>query len=192
MISRKYPILIISSPRTGSTALGKTLVEGAIPFFSEPLVCKSRDGRDDRYIKFRNSGNKNFILKVQACQWDDFVKIDTSVRLEDFYKIGLRRKNVVEQIASLYVSLYRGVWVYHSDMNYTQFYNQKIDIIEEKILSSINMILDSNKILESFESQHSIKFDENLYYEDLNLGVDIKTPLPVNYEDIKRKISNIL
>jgi LPS sulfotransferase NodH len=189
----KYPVLIISCPRTGSTSLAKTLANSKnIPFFSEPLVCKAKDIRHIRYIEWRKSENQNFILKVQACQWRDFIKADSNIELEKFYRIGLRRKNIIDQMASLYVSLHRDVWAYKPNINYDEFYNEEIEITEEKILKCIQTILATNRDFETFESDFNITFDVNLYYEDLNLEGFIKTPLPKNYNDLKKEIMNSL
>jgi hypothetical protein len=191
----KYPVLIISSPRTGSSSLAKTLSVNKknIPYFCEPLVCDAKDARHVRYVQWRKTENQNFILKVHAYQWRNFIKADTNIELDKFYRIGLRRKNIIDQMASLYVSFHRDIWTYKPDVNYDEFYNKEIEITEEKILQCIRVILENNKDFEMFESDFNTKFDINLYYEDLlNLEVFIKTPLPKNYNDLKKEIMNLL
>jgi len=176
------PILILSSPRTGSTVLGEYIkqqcVNKSIPYFAEP------DYEIDTMNRFTNffSKSKYFILKMHYShlyryneEIQNFLLYDPQV-----YRVRIQRKDVNKQIASWYIALCRdNSWHFKSD----QQLHDTIEIDKYKIDYCIGWIKYCNQVL----AECTLNFDQDLIYEDLpemkNMGY-LKSPEPSNYLEI--------
>ena len=113
--------------------------------------------------------------------------------LHDSFLIRIRRRNLVEQIVSFYIELYRRVWGYYSTSVYDNI-NNSIPLENSRANSSITHIISYNTKLNNCK----YKFNLDLYYEDLKFTNDelIQTPKPPNYievyEFIKKKLPKTL
>jgi LPS sulfotransferase NodH len=183
----KTPILILSSPRTGSTVLGshlRTLYD--VPYFREP----DQHG-DEQMTDFRNyfSQSKNFILKCHHIYLNRYGSDATKYLIENAYKIRIRRKNIVEQIASYYVAIQRVKFgfTHKNELNLVD----TVDIDIMKIKKHIFYINYANLVLNS----STINFDLDLYYEDLpkiNDAGYYVVPKPTNYNELLSIITELV
>ncbi len=193
MISiKKFPILILSSPRTGSTVLGDYIKQTStidIPYFLEP----DYDGKFhmDRFRKYFQS-SKSFILKCHLYNLNLYGnEIEEYLRYSpEVYRIRIRRKDIVDQIASFYIALQRNKKWHYRNKEDTMI-NDRI-LIDTKIISySINFIKDSNRKL----NETDIQFDQDIWYEDLGVLHNLnfyKAPAPTNINEIRSIITQYL
>jgi hypothetical protein len=160
--------------------------ENNLEKFSEPhLRPESMQALDD---KVKNKEN-NFIVKFMP---DHVNKYQTyqSIYTSDCYKIKLQRRDKIAQIASFYVSHVSGIWNDPSPIARGEKYFVPVD--EQAIDHAVSKILDNDRLLDEM----NIKFDQELYYEDLNLQEAHISKLqgPLNYNGIclylKNKLKN--
>jgi len=184
----KTPLLILAAPRSGSTALGQYLLNyfPTASYIPEPDWILHKSNVMKSFIDNIKDHNHNFIVKILFYRFKWFYDKDT----KDFLlssttsKIRLRRRDVVSQMASLYIAMYRN-WIYHYLDKNNLNQHDPIEIKDDQNMDwVIHEILNANKLLDNCD----IKFDLDLYYEDLpsldGTGFN-KTPLPENYVDIK-------
>ena len=174
-------ILIISSPRVGSTAFGEWVALcNNKKFFNEPLTTP------DLIEDFNESLNQweDFVLKFHA---HEFFYYQDLLNLKEFYTIRIRRKDVVKQIASDYIALTRQQWLYTNDSESVE--SASIIINMDALQDSVQNINNMNMELYKFGLLH--KIDSDVYYEDikemLHSHKDITaklTPLPDNYQTL--------
>jgi hypothetical protein len=192
-----FPIIIISSPRTGSTPLAYELKNRYnIELFNEPLN-KTVGGQykteeQSKFLSFIQ--DNNYILKLHINDLHNYPSnILNIIENHQCTLIRIRRRDIVSQIASLYIETKRDVWGYFKEFNSSekiaQFTNTDIPITIDlvkciKKVSSINEQLNNSKY----------DFDSDVWYEDLTF-IDqsfITTPKPKNYNLIQEKIRNLL
>ena len=197
----KFPTLIISSPRTGSTILGDYIsqLNDHVKFFSEPHLNL------DHYREFLeySKNSNNFILKIHARDYHNY-----DLNLTDFYIIRLQRRDVIDQIASYYLADIRKKFGYDNNNEYKDYMNSMIEYDFKVIDMIINTTLTFNRFLDNFDRDFSVTFDQDLWYEDLNFDLNkidfdlndhlnrkhrmFKTPYPKNYNILKAIISKKL
>ena len=176
----KRPIVIISGPRTGSTALAYYVASlyPSIPFYNEPnFTPELMEEFTDYTVHNRHN---EFILKLLGTSLNLY-PADTIATIfsKKTFIIKISRRNIVEQIASHYTADQRDIWIYN-DNTHNNLTKTDIEFDLLKIRRSINRVLHDNDIVSK------ISADIELYYEDL---VDImspikKTPLPANYSKL--------
>lgn len=188
----KLPVLIVSSPRTGSTPLLHYVQKCCgedIPFFMEPTTGNWQPGKKDwstgkvmeEFIATaRNS--KRFIVKdhIHTLHKHD-PSILKSLLSESTYKIRLQRRDTIKQVASRYIVWHRNLW--HHDIN-TKEADQQEDIpLHSDVVLTIHGYINAiNKML----IDSNIEFDLDVFYEDLvfeGIGF-ISTPKPRNYNEL--------
>ena len=185
--STKSPIVILSSPRVGSTLLvdsierlsGFTLRKYAEPYINNQMN-ELMQAHDKKY---------RYILKVHAY---DLIKdypasIKKMINNNDCYLIRIRRKNLIAQLTSEYISQKRKKWSYQKQDIIS---NNDIEIDNELIQKSLRIILTSNHIIDTYP----VNFNLDLFYEDLDidLPVSIPTPQPKNYDLIYQEFKKLL
>ena len=115
----KTPVVILSSKRTGSTALAIDMrdqlmvTHDDLRFYSEPMEAKHTALMDDLMSSIQR--HEPFILKVHAC---DMIReypliVNDMVRSGECFLVRIRRRNVIEQIASHYLASKSNVWHHH-------------------------------------------------------------------------------
>jgi len=199
------PIVIIgTAPRCGSTPYAHLLEQKmGIPSFHEPwnkrLIESSSDYNEKlfienpfmqkqnfiEYMKLRSSSNR-YIVKIffadieHRCPYHPELKIG--------YKIGLFRRNVVDQIASYYIA--EGRKKFHDNINDSPK-NYTISIDPQSISAIIYRVTNANYSLENCQI-----LDKKIYYEDIDFSelksIYRKTLQPLNLEDLKNKIKEIM
>lgn len=179
----KFPVIIFASPRTGSTALLHHIHQ----LYPENVEFCEPDLKDiTPFLKY-SQNNTNYILKTMAKNLDRYPK-ELIFSPRNFF-IRIRRKGLINQIASNYVARERNTWGYMSTD--TTVNTSSININEEKIQESINILRKYNECINNVP----VKFDLDLFYEDLPKITNdhhVITPKPDNYADLKSAIATVL
>lgn len=192
----KWPVIILASPRTGSTALGFQIQEQYkslnVKYFSEPITVtgtncfKFQDADEIKEFKETFYGkNSHYVVKFMPWQMMGVPEYQ-SLYKSDCFKIKLTRESELDQIISFYIGNMAGNSV-QKEKTIPQY---TIDINPNFIRRSISAIQDSNNFLK-YSTQ---TFDIELTYESLNLAdqtVAYKTTPPINIEEIQTAIKKI-
>ena len=180
----KFPVIIVSTPRTGSTAL-------------QQVICKHHglDGFNEahwepdyfKYFLEYQRQNTKFCLKVHSCDLYNFADTINLFGHENIYWISLRRRDIVDQIASFYLARKRDKWFNYGNDEYEDYV---IDIDKKDLSDTIFATLKYKNCFNDL----NFKFDMDLYYEDLELGDadTILTDYPENYNELKDLITKEL
>lgn len=187
----KFPIIILSSPRTGSTVLAEIISKKfpKLQWFSEPDCIVPRwtqAGSMDKFTKYSKISNQ-YILK---CHLNYLSKYPTNlietVMNHDAFLIKISRRNVISQMVSTYIEMVRQIWYY--DMSTVKKYNDEIIPIKDEIIERA-----VRRIKECNESFNEIQLNYNLEicYEDFISNINDSyrtnskiTPKPINYTEI--------
>ena len=190
----KLPIVIISSIRTGSTALlfelEKIFLEKGISpiVLNEPIVYNNKS---DSIIPFLKSIDSNqFILKVHAYDLQYYPKYFIKKLENNSYNvIRLRRKSIVDQCVSLYISLYTRIWINTTETN-KQLENTNIEISDQLLHKTVEDVKKFNNAIDNC----TYKFLLDLSYEDLELTktFTVKRKTSIMYEELRSRISKMV
>jgi hypothetical protein len=190
----KFPVIIISAPRTGSTVLAYDMKKqlGVDKFLNEPFNRKSID------TDLELDSNSSYIIKTHI---DDLLNPISSMALntiilntiKDSNKcsvIRIRRKDVIEQIISYYIELIRGMWGYNKNIPLPEEFTKSIEINNYKLYFAIQQIMYCNNLLDKYDGP----IDLDLWHEDLTITSDelLFTPKPENYLEIKEKVIKLI
>jgi len=185
----RLPVVILSSKRTGSTFLTHHICESLkndcnnLHEFIEP----AESNQIQKLLEVIDN-HENYVLKVHAYDLITVYpsKIKNIIDTHNCFLIRIRRRNIIDQIASHYIASERNIWGYNKDTLYDTAV-KKIDI--NRIKRSIGFISTYNQAIDNFSGS----FDLDIYYEDLPIidGKSIKTPNPENYEEIWKMIELI-
>lgn len=193
----KSPVLILSTPRTGSSALGSyicSILGNDMTFFNEPDF--SLDEHMPVFEKYYEQ-SKKFALKLHAYNLKFYRKdiIDYLTTSDEVYRISISRRNVVEQIASYYIALQRDQKFHYNFQDELENYNEIMPLNIIRIEHCIKRITDANTVL----ARSTVKFDEHIFYEDIpdvkitdtswwrqseGNAEFLKTPKPANYKEL--------
>lgn len=191
----KLPVVILSSPRTGSTILAHDIKEElekqgkSVNVYNEPM------GSHEQQDFLDSIGKENYILKVHAHDLHKYPQtVIDMITNHDCFLVRIRRRNVEDQILSCYIAMKRNVWGFYSNQTGTeQIANREAEEIEIEISQiirwAISFIVQSNKALDNFEAT----FDLDLVYEDLSIKSNhlTRTPNPKNHAILKKLIKGI-
>jgi hypothetical protein len=170
----KLPLVIISSPRTGSNGLAMLLQEKLQGnLFIEPGTDAKKLSDFLRYASL----NKNFILKEHA---EVLLSRYKNFNIDDCCVVSITRKNIVEQVLSSYIAVKRKKWFY--DPSETDYQNDTIDMDDNHLKQTIEFVNKHNLSIEKFKD----KIDFHIVYEDIvdKLNIGIKTIQPKNYDEL--------
>jgi hypothetical protein len=208
-VPTKFPIIIISSPRTGSNALVEYYAKQYnLELFSEPdknifkteLVVQPKknyiDPHIETFLQFTETTNR-YAVKLQSMNLLHFYpkRYIERVCTQSAFKIKLQRRDLAAQIASSYVARRRRNFYYNLSIDWASMpeYAQEIVIDESEIDGQILMMNKYNDRSFAELEKMNIKFDAEIYYEDLGfieLADSTKTPLPGNYHELLNAIRN--
>jgi hypothetical protein len=196
----KFPIVIISSPRSGSTPLAFELKnKHNVELFNEPFTEHSsksepNDEEKTRLMSLLKNNDSRFILKIHLDDLkfypEEIIKL---IETHNCHLIRIRRKDIVKQCISLYIELERNIWGYYKD-----FIDQKkIDSLTSTVIPiNFNMLKHSLKRIVKVNDELNklnYKFDQDVWYEDLSFDdTFIVTPKPNNYDIIKEKVETLI
>jgi hypothetical protein len=189
----KLPIVVIGTgPRCGSTPYVELLSQQLnLPAFSEPW-CEHICSNDSSYLRSYNQyiehkkHSNRYIVKFWLADLEQRSPYQSYIK--NGYKILLMRRDIVSQIASLYIAEYRDK--YHTlkedqDLSYT------VAIEPKDISISIRYLTRS-----LFFAEHCNIFDARIYYEDIDFS-SLKSPYkktiqPSNLAELKQEIEKQL
>jgi len=185
MLINKLPVIILSSKRTGSTALAYDVFH-SLNTTTNNLKMFNEPGESNNISELVDAvdNNEPYVLKVHAgdlVSYPDNIK--DVINKHNCFLIRIRRKDIVAQLVSTYIAFRRNKWIYSND---TVHYNNNVQDIDPgngwEILEIIKYILSYNKVLDEYPAN----FDLDLYYEDLEFfnNTHIKTPKPENYNSL--------
>ena len=197
----KFPVIILSAPRTGSTALLYELGDFSdIPIINEPLNSINLSEEDNiNFIKLLLSDTKRCIVKVHIHDLltpkFDKTKIIQDILLNHIKKnnaslIRIRRKDVIAQIASYYISITRNVWETPTTSIVPSTIYNSVPIIPSQLAFAVHIILSCNKSLNEFTEP----IDIDVWYEEADFPGNkvIPTPKPENYLEIYKILETML
>jgi len=175
----KWPVVIIASPRTGSTAIANH-IHSMYPdttLFMEPNFDSYAM---TEYLTY-SSVNSKYILKLLGSSIPLYPR---TILDHSAYKIKVIRRDYTSQIASHYLARTRNIWTYAHTT--TQFDPVAIDI--DSIKQSIIMVRYDRDIVDR------ISADCTLVYEDFTSfrSPTYKTPYPANYSELIDAITDII
>jgi hypothetical protein len=188
----KWPCVILSSQRTGSSALVKLLAnQYNVPYYIEPFEQKYRS---EEFLQiYKNLGTK-FILKCMIDRVSYHKAYNELIYRSDVFKIRLYRQNTVAQVASMYVAIQTGNWFGNQlhgtavDVDMTHY---KVPINNIEILRSAKLIIKNNNLFKL----NRYKCDLTVSYESLGIvdeNIWKRTCLPINYNDVIQATHNVL
>ena len=175
----KFPVLITSPARCGSTALlRKIAFDYNLKEFGEPhaLVSPKVFWKLTEFSKIKK--RSDYVIKVMSGLFDYYHSY-YNYNLDNFFTIRLRRRNIIEQCASYYIA--RTIDKWHSTIHdFTSLDFIALDYNEIKL--STDLILQAN--IKNEAINHN--FNLELYYEDLDLSNPdlVKNSKPKNYQEL--------
>lgn len=191
-----FPILLISSPRSGSTLLMNKLK-------SEFYECNTYgEPVNDKYTMMDfllayNSNKTKYIVKEHSSRisipWPEYpaAVADDLLNSDRFFKIIVKRKDKVAQVASLYISMMRDIWFYDRKYDYSEFLSRPLELNEEKVQSMVRHL---DKFYDHYHAFKNVKCE--IFYEDFNkLGPVtnlVMTPRPTNYSDLVKMVGKFV
>lgn len=187
MVITKFPVVIIAPARTGSTALLYHIARiNNLTAWSEP--CRSAESFNKFFesIKTDDRWALKFLANSLKLYPTEFIEKALS---GDYYTIKLKRNNILEQIASHYISVKRQEWVYHKSMPHDK-HDEIIDIDYDIISTSIGGVLDDNCIIDTLNTDDTLIYEEILPILDKSLEFQ-KTPMPANFKEIVEAILDV-
>ena len=196
----RFPIVIISSPRSGSTPLAFDLKhKHNVELFNEPYSqhsSKSEPNNEEktRLMSLLKNNDSRFILKIHLDDLkfypEEIIKL---IETHNCHLIRIRRRDIVKQCTSLYIEFQRNIWGYYKDFTskteIDTLTNTDVPINQFTIEHSVKRIIKVNDELNSL----SYTIDQDVWYEDLFFDdTFIVTPKPNNYDTIKEKIETLI
>lgn len=188
-IFNKFPILILSTPRTGSSAFGSYIQDHHkdLIYFNEPDFFGQ-----ERMTRFENiiDQKTNYILKTHIYSISFYKNSKFLCYSNDVYRIRIRRKDFLEQVVSFYIAKKRNEWLFRSSDEINEFKDDTIPFDINYAKESIKFLKRSNDML----SNTDINFDLDIFYEDLILENSryFPTPQPTNYEELKKLFYSLI
>ena len=168
----RFPIIIVCSPRTGSTALLLHLANkyklnnfGEIFMGIKDIMHSSSKIKEDilndrkKYFDLRKKDDPNFVLKIMPKEINAFSSYDNLLQT-NCYKIKLFRKSVIDQIASLYIAQHTRKF-HNYDNEVHENYDVEINKID--LIDCIESITHSNFLCDKLP----YSYDSEIAYEDL-------------------------
>jgi hypothetical protein len=188
----KFPVFMLISARTGSTAFAGAIAKHYdLVHYGEPESLPDRVERIQQFSEFSKNSNR-YLLKTNTFNMYTYYPrslIDYYLTSDEVYKIRLRRRDRVAQMASNYIARHRKIWVYRDNQTYS--ISNTVEIVESDMDRDISIINNCYRLYDNMD----VKFDCDVYYEDLGFvdNTDVlETPRPDNYDEIvdtfKRRI----
>jgi hypothetical protein len=181
----KLPIVIVATPRSGSSWLGKRLAKHYnVDWLCEPWNSKENCIKlEQNYIDSTPYVTKFLIHQLPA------LEMHQTILNSDCFKIKLSRNNLIDQVVSLYIARKREIW--SQPVKSISEYIVPVDLADMSIC--IAHLIYYTKMLNDCE----IKFDLELSYEMLDFeecsdNTNFKTSQPTNIGDIYKLASNLI
>ena len=181
----RYPVVILASPRSGSTALANH-IHGKL---EDVLLFQEPDSILPWFSNFLETAKttNQYVVKIQTNRLNLYPKemLDYLIHSSEPYRVCIRRRNKIEQSLSRYIATTRQKWFY-----------QTTDIGEDIIPINYAGIKKNIQLLEAEIAKLDdigTTYDTTIWYEDFDFGESdgIKTPKPKNYEELYTAATNI-
>jgi len=193
---KEKSVVVIGSPRTGSTAFCIKLAKDlGIPYYHEIFRVTDHPNYNDKIIErisnyWDNQKNGERTLVRYFPSHRELTPEETDSVFNNSFVINLKRKNLVQQISSFYLVQQTQKSRFYIDEEVEE--NWKIKINEDLVKFAIERILFYIK-----ESNiRELRADMTLYYEDIKSELtngSIKPyPKPVNYGLLKKRVIELL
>ena len=178
-------VVILTTPRTGSTALCRVLSDKCnLIYFNEAFnpICKDSTDFWDYFNKDHKTIVKIFPNHQEYLTEDQFNSI-----IEKSFVIFLDRKDIVSQITSYHIlGVTQKPWYIHNEIK------EEYVVTEENILKSLVTLVELKTQAEKYRQLANV----SLYYEDILDDIvndHIKEYIkPINYMNIKNKVEQLL
>jgi hypothetical protein len=202
----KWPVIIIATPRSGSTELAFQLwkeynlkryptefqniySDSSIDHLTETIKCFPEPNKDDSHYDFVNtinSGNSDYIAKFMVDQIGNYSPLDKLLE-SDCFKIRLLRENLEDQIVSLYIARVRNNWHQFS-----------VDVAEYEVPVDVTLLREcivNIKFVDTQLRNAQIDFDVTVTYETMKFGESVdcfKITPPTNVNKIRDIVRRFL
>jgi LPS sulfotransferase NodH len=180
----RYPVVILASPRSGSTALANH-IHGKL---EDVLLFQEPDSILPWFSNFLETAKttNQYVVKIQTNRLNLYPKemLDYLIHSSEPYRVCIRRRNKIEQSLSRYIATTRQKWFY-----------QTTDISEDIIPINYAGIKKNIQLLEAEIAKLDsigITYDTTIWYEDFDFSEldGVKTPKPKNYEELYTAFTN--
>jgi hypothetical protein len=191
-----FPVAIVATPRTRSTALAESLAtKFELKVFNEPYDVFPPPWRADKHINgvffefydwYKNQRTSRFVVKFMPHQISALNPYEQI--LEDAFKIKLFREDKVAQIASFYVASVRGKFFKKSDDRAEKFV---VPIDRESIFQAASFIMSQAYVIDNLR----IDWDYKASYESLGFIDDsskVLSDVPDNIDEVKAQVINLI
>lgn len=177
----RTPIVIISTSRSGSTSLLNLISKKLnLILYAHPKYNNVPYNELEMLLQQSN----NWVFKIHA---DELIRYFPKLLgvIKNSFIIRIRRRNIIEQMASHYCAYVRNKWVYNKGDTVN---NADVGIDLTLIKSTIRTITIENKYVNYFP----IKPELDLWYEDLDLSESdqIVSHKPKNFNEIIYQIKS--
>jgi LPS sulfotransferase NodH len=182
----RYPVVILASPRSGSTALANH-IHGKL---EDVLLFQEPDSILPWFSNFLETAKttNQYVVKIQTNRLNLYPKemLDYLIHSSEPYRVCIRRRNKIEQSLSRYIATIRNKWVYQT----TGISEDIIPINNARIKNHIQLLETEIAILDSIGAT----YDTTIWYEDFDFSEldGVKTPKPKNYEELYTAFTNII
>jgi hypothetical protein len=182
----RYPVVILASPRSGSTALANH-IHGKL---EDVLLFQEPDSILPWFSNFLETAKttNQYVVKIQTNRLNLYPKemLDYFIHSSEPYRVCIRRRNKIEQSLSRYIATTRNKWVYQT----TGISEDIIPINNARIKNHIQLLETEIAILDSIGAT----YDTTIWYEDFDFSEldGVKTPKPKNYEELYTAFTNII
>ena len=182
----RYPVVILASPRSGSTALANH-IHGKL---EDVLLFQEPDSILPWFSNFLKTAKttNQYVVKIQTNRLNLYPKemLDYLIHSSEPYRVCIRRRNKIEQSLSRYIATTRNKWVYQT----TGIIEDIILINSARIKKHIRLLETEIAILDSIGAA----YDATIWYEDFDFSEldGVKTPKPKNYEELYTAFTNII
>ena len=157
----KFPVVIYSNYRTGSTPLAYAIGEQYnLRVFIEPSGHSPvRDYKISLFTDYYKTGKTDYVVKFMPDQQDHLIEFSDLLK-SDAFKIKLLRQNKLQQIVSYYIAKKMRKW---HQMSHEVIEDFTVDLNETDVDYAINKIINNDIIA----NQSTATFDDKLLYESL-------------------------
>lgn len=181
-INNNLPVLVLSSPRTGSTLLANYISKKLnYSCFIEPAQDKKLL---HKFLLFAEHNNE-YVLKEHALNF--LRKYSAETINKKYFTVRIKRRDFISQTLSNYIARHRKKFLY---IEGETFVPDTIKLNDEYLLEHFNGLQKYNETLENIKN-----VDIDLVYEELDItkeSIYMPTPEPINIIELKEWANTVL
>ncbi len=160
VIPDQKSIIVLGTYRSGTTALCDHLSKKYNLKNYDEVFHDLAPEQTDKFIENIADGNNKYVIKIMPTQINDSNRQLISQLIDECFVIKCYRKNVLNQIRSMYICHQTKKWHYRKDSDRESF---SVPISNYDLISDSIYILEVNRMLESLP----YRVDAEITYEDL-------------------------